>query len=98
MAITAVFFDFIGTTVLEKNNDVILTCFQNAFADFGINIEKSALQQHRSKDKEEMIEEVLKSAQKDVKQKQKLLAAFKKHFTANLDPFSENKYLAFRME
>jgi len=93
MAITAVFFDFIGTTILEKNNDVVLTCFQNAFADFGIKVEKDTLHKHRGKDKDEMIAEVLKSAKKDLRQKSNILSAFKKHFTNNLDKFSENKDL-----
>jgi HAD superfamily hydrolase (TIGR01549 family) len=93
MAITAVFFDFIGTTVLEKNNDVVLTCFQNAFSDFGIKVEKEFLRSHRGKNKDEMIAEVLKSSKKDLKQKSKILAAFKKHFTNSVDQFSENKDL-----
>lgn len=93
MAITAVFFDFIGTTVLEKNNDVVLNCFQNAFSDFGINVDKEVLKQHRGKDKDKMISEVLKAAKKDLRQKANILTAFKKHFTYNLGQFYENKDL-----
>ncbi len=90
MAITAVFFDFIGTTVIEKNNDVVLTCFQNAFADAGIPIDKAALQQHRGKDKDEMIAEILKASGKGLREKSTILNSFKKHFTDSLDQFSEN--------
>jgi phosphonoacetaldehyde hydrolase len=93
MAITAVFFDFIGTTVLEKNNDVVLTCFQNAFSDYGISVEKDALRNHRGKDKGRMITEVLKSARKDSRKKGEILASFKKHFTASVGEFSESKDL-----
>lgn len=93
MVITAVFFDFIGTTVLEKNNDVVLTCFQNAFSDFGIKVEKQVLQEHRGKDKDQMIAEVLKSAKKDLRQKSNILTAFKKHFNNNIEQFYENKEL-----
>ena len=93
MAITAVFFDFIGTTILEKNNDVVIACFQNAFADHGIKVDKDVLKQHRGKNKEEMIAEVLKLENKDVKLQSKILAAFKKHFTNNLGQFQENKDL-----
>lgn len=93
MAITAVFFDFIGTTIFEKNNDVVISCFQNAFGDFGIDVDKEILKQHRGKNKEEMIAEVLKSEKKDVTQRRKILEAFKKHFTNNLGQFHENKDL-----
>jgi HAD superfamily hydrolase (TIGR01549 family) len=93
MAITAVFFDFIGTTVLEKNNDVILTCFQGAFSDFGIKVEKETLRGHRGRDKNKMIAEVLKSAKKDLRQKSNILTAFKKHFNNNIGQFYENKDL-----
>lgn len=93
MAITAVFFDFIGTTVLEKNNDVVLTCFQKAFADYGITVEKDVLQVNRGKDKDQMISEILRSAKKDLRKKVEILAAFKKHFVASLDQFSESKDL-----
>src|ERR1041384_1037634 len=98
MAITAVFFDFIGTTILENNNDVVLTCFQKAFDDFSVNVDKKTLQQHRGKDKEEMILEVLKAAKREPKIKTKILASFKKHFTSSLDQFSENKNLDVTIE
>jgi len=98
MAITAVFFDFIGTTVLEKNNDVVLSCFQKAFDDFSVNVDKSTLQKHRGKDKGAMILEVLKSAKREPKIKPKILAAFKKHFANSLDQFSENKDLSRTMD
>lgn len=93
MAITAVFFDFIGTTILEKSNDVVISCFENAFADAGVKVDKEVLKQHRGKNKEEMIAEVLKSEKKDLKLQSKILAAFKKHFTNNLGQFQENKDL-----
>jgi len=93
MVITAVFFDFIGTTVLEKNNDVVLTCFQNAFDDFGIKVEKATLKEHRGKDKDQMIAEVLKSTKKDQRQRTNILTAFKKHFSKNIGEFYENKDL-----
>jgi phosphonoacetaldehyde hydrolase len=93
MGITAVMFDFIGTTVLEKNNDVVLTCFQNAFSDFDIKVEKDFLKGHRGKNKGEMIVEVLKLSKKDLKQKPKILAAFKKHFSYSVNQFSESKDL-----
>ena len=98
MAITAVFFDFIGTTILEENNDVVLTCFQKAFDDFSVTVDKKTLQHHRGKDKDEMIVEVLKAAKREPKIKPKILAAFKKHFTNSLDQFTENKDLDAIME
>jgi HAD superfamily hydrolase (TIGR01549 family) len=98
MAITAVFFDFIGTTVLEKNNDVVLTCFQKAFDDFSLKVDKRTLQQHRGKDKGEVITEVLKTTKREPKIKSKILASFKKHFTDSLDQFTENKDLDVTIE
>lgn len=93
MAITAVFFDFIGTTVLEKNNDVVLTCFQKAFTDFGIPVDKDILHANRGKAKDQMIADILRSAKKDIRKKGEILASFKKHFIAGLEAFSENKDL-----
>lgn len=93
MTITAVLFDFIGTTILEKNNDVVLTCFQKAFADFKIEVSKDELRNHRGKDKDQMIAEILKSAKKDARKRHEILSAFKKHFVASLDQFSESKDL-----
>lgn len=97
MAITAVFFDFIGTTVLEKNNDVVVTCFQKAFSDFGVTVEKSVLQVNRGKKKDQMIAEVLRSVKKDSRKKGEILGAFKKHFVASIDQFSESKDLEATM-
>ncbi len=93
MAITAVFFDFIGTTVLEKNRDVILTCFQKAFDDYGIVVKKEVLKEHRGKDKKVMIAEVLKASGKNLKQQRDILGSFKKHFLNDLGEFYENKDL-----
>jgi phosphonoacetaldehyde hydrolase len=93
MAITAVFFDFIGTTVLEKHSDVVLTCFQKAFDDYGITVEKTVLQEHRGKDKKEMITEVVKTSGKSLKQHRDILGSFKRHFLNDLDEFYENKDL-----
>lgn len=93
MAITAVFFDFIGTTVLEKNNDVVLTCFQKAFDDYGIAVEKDLLKKHRGRNKNEMIAEILKTSGKNLKQHRDVLGALKKHFINDLSQFSENKDL-----
>jgi HAD superfamily hydrolase (TIGR01549 family) len=93
MAITAVLFDFIGTTVLEKNNNVVLTCFERAFSDIGITVERSILQQNRGKNKEQMITDVLKSEKKDVRKKNDIIDSFKKHFISSLDQFSESSDL-----
>jgi phosphonoacetaldehyde hydrolase len=98
MAITAVFFDFIGTTVLEKNNDVVLNCFQKAFSDFNIAVSTDQLRHHRGKDKDQMIAEILRSAKKDVRKKPEILSSFKKHFIASLDQFKESKDLDTTIE
>lgn len=93
MAITAVFFDVIGTTVLEKNNDVVISCFQKAFDDFGIKVDKETLQQHRGKNKEQMIAEVIKAAKKDPKKYPAIFSTFKDHIKKSIDQFYENKDL-----
>jgi HAD superfamily hydrolase (TIGR01549 family) len=93
MAITAVFFDFIGTTVLEKNNDVVISCFQKSFDDYDIKVAKDVLKQHRGKDKQEMISEVIKASGKNPKQQRDVLGSFKKHFLNSLDLFYEPKDL-----
>src|SRR6187402_812041 len=98
MAITAVFFDFIGTTILEKNHDVVLTCFQKAFDDYGIEVNKEVLKVHRGKDKKEMINEVIKASGKNLKQHRDVLGSFKKHFLNDLDQFYESKDLNSTIE
>jgi phosphonoacetaldehyde hydrolase len=93
MAITAVFFDLIGTTILEKNNDVVIHCFQKAFDDYGITVEKETLQQHRGKNKEQMIAEILKSAKKDPRKYPNIYNTFKDHLKKRIDLFYENNDL-----
>lgn len=98
MAITAVFFDFIGTTILEKNNDVVLSCFQKAFDDYGIKVDKANLQANRGKNKEQMISEILKSEKKDPRKYPNILNTFKDHLRKSFDLFYENDDLDSTIE
>src|SRR5215467_4293805 len=91
--ITAVFFDFIGTTILEKNNDVVLSCFQNAFDDFGVKVDKQTLQEHRGKRKDIMIADILKLSKKDPRKYPHIFTTFKKHLTKRIDELYENEDL-----
>ena len=52
-------FDFIGTTVMEKDPSVINRCFQMAFEDHGIMVSDELIIAGRGKDKAEMITGVL---------------------------------------
>ena len=59
MKIKAVLFDFIGTTVKEKDSSVITSCLSKAFQDHGIFLTSNFFIYNRGKNKLAIIKEVL---------------------------------------
>lgn len=57
---SAILFDMIGTTVQEKSPDTIMGSFKKAFSKNSIQYDVNVLQANRGKDKQEMIDHILK--------------------------------------
>lgn len=93
MAVKSVLFDFIGTTVLEKDPTLILTCFQRAFRDHNMEVDLAFLKANRGRDKNEMIDMMLQQLKKPLHLRFEVLRSFKQHFRNNLENFKENEGL-----
>jgi phosphoglycolate phosphatase-like HAD superfamily hydrolase len=59
MKIKAILFDIIGTTVLEKDPNLINSCFENAFRQNNVKVEAAQIKANRGKDKSEIIKNIL---------------------------------------
>jgi phosphonatase-like hydrolase len=57
--IRVVLFDFIGTTVIETQPDVIAHCFKHAFAKNGISISQDFIQTNRGRNKRDVVRDAL---------------------------------------
>ena len=93
MKYKALFFDLNGTTVIEKDPQLVTHCFEYAFNDYGISVKPDQIKQNRGKDKNEMIEIILKELNKPVHLTNSILESFKNHLGENLNNFSENSGL-----
>lgn len=60
MKFKAVFFDLVGTTVIEKPGTII-GCFEDAFRTNNVKIDNEFLQSHRGRGKKEIIKSLLSS-------------------------------------
>src|SRR6185369_18065498 len=90
MKIKAVLFDFIGTTVLEKD-DVINQSFKNAFQQEGVKIDSEVLNQNRGKDKHEIINLILgERYPSKATLSEKIYHAFHSNIEKSLSGFSLN--------
>jgi beta-phosphoglucomutase-like phosphatase (HAD superfamily) len=91
--INAILFDLIGTTVLEKDPDMINNCFVRAFANQGIAVTDNLIKANRGKDKGEMIGLILKKLSQPLSIKDPILNSFKVNLENNLPGFVENEGL-----
>jgi phosphoglycolate phosphatase-like HAD superfamily hydrolase len=90
MKIKAVLFDFIGTTVLEKD-DVINNAFKNAFSQVGIPFDSEMLHRNRGRDKREIIDSILgELCEEKISISQKIFHAFHSNIENSLGDFSLN--------
>lgn len=88
--IRVVLFDFIGTTVFEKNPDIINDCFSEAFADSDIIVDKADIIKNRGKDKRETINEILNLQKKSLYLAERIYSGFQIKLETNLSNFEEN--------
>ncbi len=88
--IRAVLFDVIGTTVLEKDPDVINRCFHRSFLDQGVTVKMAEIIARRGKDKREAIQEILHAQDKSSTLTQAILDSFRKNFSSSISSFKEN--------
>ena len=91
MAIKAVLFDFIGTTVIEKDPSVITRCFVSAFKDHGVQVAASMIKAHRGKDKRNMVGIVLSEKGLPLTLTEPVLHSFQSHLQSSLDNFGTNE-------
>lgn len=91
--ITAILFDFIGTTVLEKDSSMINYCFIRAFASQGVIVNDDLIKSNRGKDKAEMIGLILKQLNQPRTLKDSILRSFKDNMGRGLLNFIENEGL-----
>ena len=89
--IKAVLFDFIGTTVIEENNEVINHCFKKAFSDNDVNTDISVLKSNRGKNEKVIIENVLSSQKLSLSLIEAIYTSFKKKIIAHISKFCENE-------
>lgn len=89
MKITAVLFDFIGTTVMERE-DAINMAFEDAFRSSGITVDSNALRQNRGKDKRELIDTLLVGSNHTAKNRERIYASFHTNVKNSLDKFALN--------
>ena len=91
MSIKGIIFDFIGTTVIEKDPAVLNRCFVEAFNDHNVTIAIELIKENRGKDKKEMINEILSQQNFPLHLTEQILQSFCVHLQNNLDNFYENK-------
>ena len=88
--IKAVLFDFIGTTVNEKNAEVINQCFEKAFIENNVPINRAELRKDRGKDKKIIIENILRAQHWSLSLIENIYSSFKKNLVDAINQFSEN--------
>jgi HAD superfamily hydrolase (TIGR01549 family) len=89
--IKGILFDFIGTTVMEKDPTTINRCFKTAFADHGVLIDDESIRSGRGKDKMEMITDALKQMHHPVHLAAPILHSLGRHIESSMDNFSGNE-------
>ena len=86
----AILFDFIGTTVKEKDPEIVNNCFEKAFAENNVPVEMSFLKKQRGKDKKLIIEEILRLQNMSLSLQEKIYSSFISNLKDNIDQFCEN--------
>ncbi|MBC7946858.1 MAG: HAD-IA family hydrolase [Chitinophagaceae bacterium] len=88
MMIRGILFDFIGTTVLEKDPQVINRCFSQAFSDHGVTISQDFIRNNRGKDKKEVITRALIQGGYRAELIPSVLASLESYVAKNISNFS----------
>ncbi|MFZ6011098.1 MAG: HAD family hydrolase [Bacteroidota bacterium] len=90
MAIQAVLFDVIGTTVKETDPQMINHCFQQAFVDHHIEVDPRILSDNRGRDKKEVIQSIVESNSLPLTNVDSVYWSFKQLFIARINEFKAN--------
>lgn len=88
--VQAVLFDLIGTTVKENDPDTVMNCFEKAFFDNQIIIDRDLIRANRGKDKLEMIDLIVKQKGLSADYTANVHTAFKMNFVKSIDNFVTN--------
>lgn len=88
MKIKAVLFNFLGTTVKEKDSCVITNCFSRAFTDHGFYFNDEFFNSVRGKGKHVIIREVLQRFNLPLSMADMIYVSFKKNIKSNIENFS----------
>jgi phosphonoacetaldehyde hydrolase len=91
MRIKAILFDFIGTTVIEKDPSILNNCFVKAFNDHNVNVGIESIKANRGRDKKEMIDRLLSALNYPLHHTHAVLDSFENHLKNNLDNFYANE-------
>lgn len=91
MPVTAVLFDFMGTTAIEKKPELIHRCFIKAFEGHDVHVADEMIRMNRGKDKKEMIATILGHYQKRKELGPFIFDSFNRSLIDNLDNFHENE-------
>ncbi len=89
MKYKAVLFDLIGTTVKEEVPDTIGSCFEQAFAEHGLILDKPLLNLHRGLSKPDMIRAAFQAQGMSINLLEPVYASFRKNFQERISSFSE---------
>lgn len=84
--IKVVFFDFIGTTVIESKPDSIAECFKTAFVNNGISVSDNFIQSNRGRNKRDVIRDAITGEMSEARVN-KILQDFEMEVTNNLHHF-----------
>jgi phosphonoacetaldehyde hydrolase len=90
MAIKAVLFDVIGTTILESQPNLVADLFHNSFRSSGIYVTDEEIQHIRGKEKKEAIGTLLAARKISSGLTSHILESFKENFKSHLTSFVEN--------
>lgn len=91
MNIKGVLFDFMGTTVIEKDPETIHQCFLKAFVSYGVPVTDEMIRMNRGKDKKEMIASVLDHYTMPSELVPFILESFNNRFVDKLNNFQANE-------
>jgi pyrophosphatase PpaX len=90
MAIKAVLFDVIGTTILESQPNLVADLFHNSFRSWGIQVTDEEIQRIRGKEKKEAIGTLLAARKMSSDLSSSILESFKANFKSQLTSFTES--------
>jgi HAD superfamily hydrolase (TIGR01549 family) len=91
--ISAILFDMIGTTVLERDSTVITSCFEQAFAQHSVKIDREQIRNVRGMDKFEAIGLILQGRNNLPELRFQIFESFKSNVQKNISNFQEHPQL-----